>query len=176
MDQISGAARYAEPMQVFRNQGDGTFEDISSVFAGIPDASRRGATFGDLNNDGSVDIVVMNMGGPPQLLLNEGGDHNHRVLFKLVGTKSNKMAIGAKVSVTAGKLVQTGEVRAGGSYLSSNDPRLHFGLAGETKMNEVVIRWPTGEKEILKDIRADFIYTVVEGQGITDRVALPPVM
>jgi len=176
MDQISGAARYAEPMQLFRNNGDGTFEEISSVFAGIPDASRRGATFGDLNNDGSVDIVVMNMDGPPQLLLNEGGDHNHRVQFKLVGSKSNKMAIGASVSITAGKLVQTGEVRAGGSYLSSNDPRLHFGLAGETKMNEVVIRWPTGEKEILKDIRADFIYTVVEGQGITDRVALPPVM
>src|SRR5437899_5222212 len=166
MDQISGAARYAAPMQLFRDKEDGTFEDISSVFAGIPDASRRGAAFGDLNNDGNVDIVVMNMDGPPQLLLNEGGDHNHRVLFKLVGTKSNKMAIGAKVSVTAGRLVQTGEVRAGGSYLSSNDPRLHFGLAEETKMNEVVIRWPIGEKEILKDVHADFIYTVVEGKGI----------
>jgi len=176
MDQIPGAARYAEPMQLFSNKGDGTFEDISSVLAGIPDASRRGAAFGDLNNDGSVDVVVMNMDAPPQLFLNEGGDHNHRVLFKLIGSKSNKMAVGAKVSVTAGKLIQTGEVRAGGSYLSSNDPRLHFGLAGETKMTEIAIRWPSGEKEILKDVPADFIYTVVEGKGITDRVALPPAM
>ncbi len=176
MDQIPGAARYAEPMQLFRNQGDGTFADVSSTFAGIPDASRRGAAFGDLNNDGNIDVVVLNMDGPPQLLLNEGGNHNHRVLFKLMGTKSNKMAIGAKVTVSAGKLLQTAEVRAGGSYLSSNDPRLHFGLAAETKMNEVTIRWPSGNAETLKDVPADFIYTIVEGKGITDRAALPPVM
>jgi len=176
MDQIPGAARYAEPMQLFRNQGDGTFADVSSTFAGIPDASRRGAAFGDLNNDGNIDVVVLNMDGPPQLLLNQGGNHNHRVLFKLMGTKSNKMAIGAKVTVSAGKLLQTAEVRAGGSYLSSNDPRLHFGLAAETKMNEVTIRWPSGNAETLKDVPADFIYTIVEGKGITDRAALPPVM
>jgi enediyne biosynthesis protein E4 len=174
MDQIPGAARYAEPMQLFRNKGDGTFEDISNVFTGIPNASRRGAAFGDLNNNGNIDIVVLNMDGPPQLLLNEGGNHNHRVLFKLIGAKSNKMAIGAKVAVTAGKLVQTAEVRAGGSYLSSNDPRLHFGLASESQMNEVAIRWPDGEKEILKNIPADFIYTVSEGKGIIEKVALPP--
>ena len=176
MDQIAGAARYAEPMQLFRNQGDGTFEDISSVFQDISNASRRGAAFGDLNNDGNVDIVVLNMDGPPQLLLNDGASHNHRVLFKLVGTKSNKMAIGAKVRVTAGKLVQTAEVRAGGSYLSSSDPRLHFGLATETKMNQVTIRWPSGDKEILKDLSADFIYTLTEGKGVTGRTALPPIM
>ena len=176
MDQIPGAARYAEPMQLFRNQGDGTFADVSSTFAGIPDASRRGAAFGDLNNDGNIDVVVLNMDGPPQLLLNEDGNHNHRVLLKLIGTKSNKMAIGAKVTVSAGKLLQTAEVRAGGSYLSSNDPRLHFGLAAETKMNEVTIRWPSGNAETLKDVPADFIYTIVEGKGITDRAALPPVM
>ncbi len=176
MDQIPGAARYAEPMQLFRNQGDGTFADVSSTFAGIPDASRRGTAFGDLNNDGNIDVVVLNMDGPPQLLLNQGGNHNHRVLFKLMGTKSNKMAIGAKVTVSAGKLLQTAEVRAGGSYLSSNDPRLHFGLAAETKMNEVTIRWPSGNAETLKDVPADFIYTIVEGKGITDRAALPPVM
>ena len=177
MDQIPGAARYAEPMQLFRNKRDGTFEDISQVFAGIADASRRGAAFGDLNNDGNMDIVVLNMDGPPQLLINinDGGNHNHRVLFKLTGTKSNKMAIGAKVVVTAGKLIQTAEVRAGGSYLSSNDPRLHFGLATELKMNEVAIRWPSGDKEVLKDLPADFIYTIIEGKGITDRTWLAPI-
>jgi hypothetical protein len=121
-----------------------------------------------------MDIVVLNMDGPPQLLLNDGGNHNHRVLFKLIGTKSNKMAVGAKVVVTSGKQVQTAEVRAGGSYLSSNDPRLHFGLATESKMNEIAIRWPSGDKEVLKDVPADFIYTVTQGKGITDKVPLPP--
>jgi enediyne biosynthesis protein E4 len=175
MDQIAGAARYAEPMQLFRNKGDGTFDDISGVLAGIPGASRRGAAFGDLNNDGNVDVVVLDMDGPPQLLLNVSANGNHRVLFKLVGTKSNKMGIGAKLVVISGKITQTAEVRAGGSYLSSNDPRLHFGLGADDRMSQVEIRWPMGEKEILKDVPADFIYTVTEGKGITDKQALPAV-
>jgi hypothetical protein len=175
MDQIPGAARYHEPMQLFRNIGDGTFEDISNVFAGIPDASRRGAAFGDLRNDGNIDVVVLVMDGPPQLLLNITQNHNHRVLFKLVGSKSNKMAIGAKVTVTAGKLVLTNEVRAGGSYISSNDPRLHFGLAAQDKMESVEIRWPNGDKEVLKNVPADFIYTITEGKNVTDKLPLPSV-
>ena len=175
MDQIAGAARYSEPMQLFRNKGDGTFEDISSVLAGVPNASRRGAAFGDLNNDGNVDVVVLDMDGPPQLLLNVTSNHNHRALFKLVGTKSNRMAVGAKVAVRAGKITQTAELHAGGSYLSSNAPRLHFGLGSEAKMSEIEIRWPMGETEVLKNISADFIYTITEGKGITDKQALPPV-
>ena len=175
MDQIAGAARYAEPMQLFRNKGDGTFEDISSVLAGVPGASRRGAAFGDLKNDGNIDVVLLDMDGPPQLLLNVTSNHNHRVLFKLAGVKSNKMAVGAKVAVTTGKIVQTSEVRAGGSYLSSNDPRLHFGLGADARMSQIEIRWPMGEKEVLKDLSADFIYTVTEGKGITDKQALSPV-
>jgi enediyne biosynthesis protein E4 len=174
MNQIPGAARYEEPMQLFHNDSDDAFDDISRVFSGIADASRRGAAFGDLNNDGNMDIVVLNMDGPPQLLLNVTANKNHRVLFKLVGAKSNKMAIGARVAVTAGKQVQTAEVRAGGSYLSSNDPRLHFGLAGEDKMSLVAIRWPMGETENLKDVPADFIYTIVEGKGMVDKIPLPP--
>ena len=175
MDQIAGAARYAEPMQLFRNQGDGKFDDISIVLATVPGASRRGAAFGDLNNDGNVDVVVLDMDGPPQLLLNVTENHNHRVLFKLVGAKSNKMGIGAKVVVTAGKFTQTAEVRAGGSYISSNDPRLHFGLGADARMSQVEIRWPMGERQILKDLPADFIYTITEGKGITDKQSLPAV-
>jgi hypothetical protein len=173
MDQIAGAARYAEPMQLFRNKGDGTFDDMSSVLSDIPAASRRGAAFGDLKNDGNVDVVVLDMDGPPQLLLNVTANHNHRVLFKLVGTKSNKMAVGAKVTVTTGKISQTSELRAGGSYLSSNDPRLHFGLGADARLSQVEIRWPMGQKEILKGIPADFIYILTEGKGITDKQPLP---
>jgi hypothetical protein len=173
MDQIPGTSRYAEPMLLFRNKRDGTFEDVSSALASIPDASRRGAAFGDLNNDGNIDIVVSNMDGPPTLLLNQGGDGNHRVLFSLVGTQSNKSSIGARVTVRAGKLVQIGEVRAGGSYISQNDPRLHFGLGSETKMGEVEIKWPSGKTEILRDLPSDFIYTIVEGTGIKTKTTLP---
>jgi hypothetical protein len=173
MDSIPGGAHYREPMMLFRNKRDGTFEDVSTVLAAVPDASRRGAAFGDLNNDGNIDMVVMNVDGPPALLLNLGGNSNHRVLFKLVGTKSNKMAIGARITVTAGKLVQFDEVRSGDSYLSQNDPRLHFGLGTEEKMDQVEIRWPNGNKEMLKDVPADFIYTVVEGAGIKDKTPLP---
>src|ERR1700733_939639 len=173
MDQVPGAPRYRQPMLLFRNNRDGTFEDVSSVLSGIPDASRRGAAFGDLNNDGDIDIVVMNTGEPPTLLLNKGANTSHRVLFKLVGTKSNKMAIGARVTVRAGKLVLLDEVRAGGSYLSQNDPRLHFGLGAESKMDEVEIKWPSGKVDVLRDVPADFIYTIVEGEGIRKKTALP---
>ncbi len=174
MDLVPGAPRYREPMLLFRNRRDGTFEDVSSVLASILDQSRRGAAFGDINNDGNVDVVIVSTDGPPTLLLNQGGNSNHRVLFKLTGTKSNKMAIGARVTVKAGKLVQLSEVRGGGSYLSQNDPRLHFGLGLEAKMDEVEIKWPSGRVEVLHDVPADFIYTIVEGEGIQKKAALPP--
>jgi hypothetical protein len=172
VDSIPGGPSYRQPMQLFRNNHDGTFQDVSSILAGIPAQSRRGAAFGDLNNDGNIDIVLVNVGAPPTLLLNQGGNSNHRVLFKLVGTKSNKSAIGARVTVKAGDLVQFSEVRAGGSYISQNDPRLHFGLGAESRMSEVEIKWPSGKVEVLRDLPADFIHTIVEGQGIASSVAL----
>jgi hypothetical protein len=174
VDSIPGGLSYREPLQLFRNQRDGTFQDVSSALAGIPPESRRGAAFGDINNDGNIDVVLVNVGALPTLLLNQGGNHNHRALFKLAGTKSNRSGIGARVTVKAGKLVQLSEVRAGGSYISQNDPRLHFGLGTEVKMDEVEIRWPSGKVEELRDMPADFIYTIVEGQGIQSKLPLPP--
>jgi hypothetical protein len=173
VDTIPGGTPYRQPMLLFRNHRDGTFENVSSAFASMPPQSRRGAAFGDINNDGNVDIVVLNVGEPPSLLINHNNSANHRVLFKLVGMKSNKAAIGARVTVKAGALVQFDEVRGGASYLSQNDLRLHFGLAVNDKMDEVSIRWPNGETEILRDVPADFIYTIVEGAGIQGKVALP---
>jgi hypothetical protein len=174
VDTIPGGTPYRQPMLLFRNHRDGTFDDVSSAFADMPPQSRRGAAFGDINNDGNVDILVLNVGEPPSLLINHNDSPNHRVLFKLVGMKSNKAAIGARVTVKAGTLVQFSEVRGGASYLSQNDLRLHFGLAANDKMSEVAIRWPNGEIEVLRDVPADFIYTVVEGSGIQQKVALPP--
>jgi len=166
---------YREPLQLFRNNGNGTFEEIAGA-AGLNDGplqSRRGAAFGDINNDGNVDVVVYNEGGPPSLFINETRNSNHRVLFRLIGTKSNRAAIGARVSVYTSKMVQIDEVRGGGSYLSSNDQRLHFGLGADGRMKKVEIEWPSGLKEELKNVAGDAIYTVVEGKGITDKISLP---
>ncbi len=174
VDTIPGGTPYQQPMLLFRNHRDGTFDDVSQALADMPPQSRRGAAFGDINNDGNVDIVVLNVGEPPSLLLNHNDSANHRVLFKLVGMKSNKAAIGARLTVKAGTLVQFSEVRGGASYLSQNDLRLHFGLGSNDKMSEVNIRWPNGETEVLRDVPADFIYTVVEGTGIQRKVVLPP--
>jgi enediyne biosynthesis protein E4 len=173
VDTIPGGTPYRQPMLLFRNHRDGTFDDVSQSLAGMPPQSRRGAAFGDINNDGNVDIVVLNVGEPPSLLLNRNDNANHRVLFKLEGAKSNKAAIGARVTVKSGTLVQFSEVRGGSSYLSQNDLRLHFGLGSNDKMGKVTIRWPNGETEVLRDVPADFIYTVVEGKGIQQKVALP---
>jgi enediyne biosynthesis protein E4 len=175
VDAIPGGMPYRQPMVLFRNHRDGTFEDVSSTLAKMPPHSSRGVAFGDINNDGNVDIVILNVGEPPSLLLNHNQDGNHRVLFKLMGTKSNKCAIGARVTVKAGSLVQFDEVRGGASYLSQNDLRLHFGLGPNNRMSEVDIRWPNGATETLRDLPADFIYTVVEGEGIRQKTPLPSV-
>jgi enediyne biosynthesis protein E4 len=173
VDNIPGGTPYRQPMLLFRNHRDGAFEDISSVLADLPAKSRRGAAFGDINNDGNIDIVVLNVGEPPSLLMNRTRSSGHRVLFKLIGTKSNKAAIGARVTVKSGTLTQFDEIRGGCSYISQNDLRLHFGLGAIEKMSEVDIRWPNGKTEVLHDVAADFIYTVVEGAGINNKQALP---
>ncbi|HTW56864.1 MAG TPA: CRTAC1 family protein [Terriglobales bacterium] len=176
VDTIAGAAHYRQPMLLFRSKHDGTFEEIGKDvgFGEIPLQSRRGAAFGDINNDGCVDIVTLNVGEPPSLLLNHCQNGNHRVLFRLLGTKSNRLAIGARVTVKAGGITQFSEVKGGSSYISQNDLRQHFGLGKNATMDEVTVRWPNGESETLRQVPADFIYTIVEGQGIKDKAALPP--
>ena len=173
-DSLTHEPRYREPLQVFHHNGDGTYNDVSDR-SGLNDGpmqSRRGTAFGDIDNDGNVDVVVYNAGAPPSVYLNETRNANHRVLFRLVGTKSNKAAIGARVTVTTSSMEQMDEVRGGGGYLSSNDQRLHFGLGSEKVMKRVQILWPSGLKEEMKDLAADAIYTVVEGQGIKGTVKL----
>ena len=176
VDAIANGPKYREPMELFRNLGDGTFGDISvpSGLAQVPLACRRGAAFGDVNNDGNMDIAILNVGEPPTLLINRAKNSNHRVLFKLVGTKSNRAAIGARVTILAGGVRQFSEVRAGSSYLSQNDLRQHFGLNAASKIDSAEIRWPSGKVQMLENIAADAIYTIVEEEGIRDAKPLPP--
>ena len=177
IDTLPGEPAYKEPILLFRNTGKQTFEEIAGT-AGLNDSalqSRRGAAFGDLNNDGLIDAVVFNQNGPPSIFLNDTKASGHRVLFKLEGTTSNRAAIGARVTVFAGGVARIAEVRAGGSYISQNDLRLHFGLGLETRISKVEITWPNGKREELKDLAADAIYTIVEGKGITQTTPLPAV-
>jgi hypothetical protein len=170
MDAVKGSAAYAEPMLLHRNLRNGTFEEVSKAagIADMPLKSRRGAAFGDIANNGNIDIVVLNVGEPPSLLLNTNKNSNHRVLFHLVGTKSNRAAIGARVTIKTSGVTQFDEVRGGGSYLSQNDLRLHFGLGSAPRIDSVEVRWPSGKTESLKDVAGDKIYTIVEGRGIQE--------
>jgi len=176
VDTVPKNVKYREPLLLYHNRGDRTFDDIAGP-TGLNDGpmySRRGVAFGDLNNDGNVDMVIFNVGAPPSVFINETKNSNHRVLFKLVGTKSNRGAVGVRITVTTSSRSQIEEVKAGSSYLSTNDPRLHFGLAGEAAMDKVEIRWPNGTVERLNKVAGDAIYTITEGQGITGTVKLPP--
>ena len=176
IDTLDTGPRFREPLLLHRNNRDGTFDEVSKQ-AGLqelPMKSRRGAAFGDIFNTGNVDILLLNVGEPPSLLKKVTGNGFHRVLFKLVGTKSNRAAIGARVTIRAAGVKQFSEVRGGASYLSQNDLRLHFGLGTATKMESVEIRWPSGKVETLENVAADAIHTLVEGAGIRESKPLPP--
>jgi hypothetical protein len=160
--------RYREPKLLFLNERNGTFRNISSDVGPalqIPQVS-RGLAVGDLFNDGRMEVVIENLEGQPMILRPEGGPANHWISFTLEGTKSNRLALNARMRVYAGALVQLGEVRSGGSYLSQSDLRLHFGLGAHDHIDKVEIFWPSGLKESLGELRADHFYTVREGQGV----------
>jgi len=161
--------KYREPKQLFQNLRNGKFRDISSLVgpaSQTPQVS-RGLAAGDLFNDGRIELVVGNLEGSPMILRSEGGDPNHWASFQLRGVKSNRLALNARIRIAAGDLVQTGEVRSGGSYISQDDLRLHFGLGKHDHIDTLEIFWPSGAKETLKQLPADRLYTVTEGQGVT---------
>ena len=175
IDTLETGPRFREPLLLHRNNRDGTFDEVSKEagLQSIPLKSRRGAAFGDVFNSGNIDVLLLNVGEAPSLLKNMNANGLHRVLFKLVGTKSNRAAIGARVTIRAAGVKQFSEVRGGASYLSQNDLRLHFGLGTAKKMESVEIRWPNGKVETLENIAADAIYTIVEGSGIRTTTPLP---
>jgi hypothetical protein len=167
--------RFAERIQLFHNRGNLTFEEVADA-AGLNTGrlySRRGTAFGDINNDGNLDVAVFNADAPPSVFLNETNNANHRVLIRLIGVKSNRAAIGARVRVTTPKMTQIDEVHGGGSYNSTNDTRLHFGLGGETTIDRIEVFWPSGTRQEFRGVQADAIYQIKEGELIQKISGLP---
>jgi enediyne biosynthesis protein E4 len=169
LDNISvlGSRTYPEPNSLFRNLGNGKFAEVGPS-AG-PDfqvkAAHRGVAFGDLFNDGQIDAVVTVLGGPVEILRNVTETGNHWILLKLVGTRSNRMGIGAQIQVTTEDgLEQWNEVTTAVGYAASSDSRVHFGLGKNRVIKDLKIRWPSGIKQVLHDVAADQILTVEEPQ------------
>ena len=168
MDRVSAGLGYRQQKLLEINNGDGTFCDASSLAgpALMEKRSSRGAAFGDLDNDGHIDVVVGDLDAAPLVLRNGGDDGNHWITLELAATEGSPLAIGTVVKVTTGGITQTDEVRSGGSYLSQNDLRVHFGLGKSTKVDSIEIRWPSGKIETIKDVSADKFYSVLQGSGI----------
>jgi len=168
VDEMNSGLKYLEPKLLFLNQRNGTFKDISKL-AGtaiqVPQVS-RGMAIGDLFNDGKLEAVVENLKGQPMILRPEGGPENHWISFQLEGVKSNRLALNARVRATAGDLVQLAEVISGGSYLSQNDLRIHFGLGDHPRVDKAVVTWPDGKVETLTNLVADRFYSLREGSGV----------
>ena len=176
VDQLPSGGGYRQPSLLQMNQRDGTFCDASDEAgpALMQPRVSRGLAVGDLFNDGNMDVVIEDLDGKPMILRNHGVPGNHWVSFELDGTKSNRAALNARIKIVAGGMTQTSEIHSGGSYLSQNDLRVHFGLGTATKIDKIEIRWPSGLVEELNNLATDRFYNVLEGKGVVDpKVARP---
>ena len=163
------------PRFLFRNLGNGRFVNVTGECGpglNTPHAS-HGCAFGDFDNDGDMDVLIMNDGEPPSLLRADVSSGYHWLKVKLIGTVSNRTAIGSRVTVKAGSRVQVQEVQSQASYYSVNDLRLHFGLGASTKADTVLVRWPNGQSEILSHVDCDHLIYVKEGHGIIRKEIFP---
>jgi hypothetical protein len=154
---------------VYHNLGNGKFKDVSKEMGpGVMERfSSRGSAYGDYDNDGDIDVLVLNMNDHPSLLRNDGGNKQNWIILKLLGTQCNRTAIGACVRVVTGKHAQIDEVHAGGSVMSQSDLRLHFGLGQAKQVDLVEVKWPTTQKvERFTNVEANQFLTVKEGAGI----------
>ena len=159
---------HRSPRLLYQNLGNGSFRDVSAMAgAGITEPkSSRGAAFGDFDNDGDVDVLVMNMNEPPLLLRNDLKSSNYWLSVKLIGTKSNRSAIGSRVVIKNGERLESQEVTAQTSYYSHNDFRLHFGLGANKQAEIIEIRWASGAVETVKNVAGNQFIKIKEGTGI----------
>jgi hypothetical protein len=168
VEKVHPEYRFKTPRVVYRNLGNGTFEEVSdrTGAAVLEPHSSRGCAFGDFNNDGNLDVLILNMSAPPSLLKNEGGGGNHWLGVKLAGTKSNRSAIGARITLTAAGRRQIRDVLSGSSYISQSDLRQHFGLGSAGKADEIEVRWPGGQIDRVTNVEADRFIRIEEGRGL----------
>jgi enediyne biosynthesis protein E4 len=155
---------YPLPNFLYRNLGNMRFKDVSGeagASSSVP-AAHRGAAFGDLNNDGKIDIVVTVLNGEPQLLMNRSQNHNHWIILKLIGVADNRDGLGTRVKITTANGVQYNEATTAVGYNSSSDKRVYFGLQNATVVDQIELVWPTGVKQVLNHVTADQILTIVQ--------------
>jgi hypothetical protein len=173
VDQFDSSTSYHARNILLRNTGQGKFENVSDQAGDglLPKLSSRGAVFDDLDNDGDLDVVVLNARREPTILRNDSSKTNHWLQIQLRGTKTNRDGIGARVSVTAGGLKQIDEVHSGRSYQSDFGKRLHFGLGQHTSIQEIRVNWIGGGSENVRDVKADQLINIVEGRGLVEAPA-----
>jgi hypothetical protein len=171
IERYHAGTRYAEPKLMFRNVGRATFENVSNQLGSAMQVPRvsRGVAAGDFDNDGDLDLLVSNNGQAPQLLRNDGGNAGNWLQILLIGQKSNRDGVGARVKVTAGDLVLHEQKKGGMSYQSAQDPRLHFGLGARTLVDAIEIRWPSGAVTRLEKTKSGQTIAVKEGVGRVER-------
>jgi enediyne biosynthesis protein E4 len=167
---------YAERALLFHNLSNGKFEELGLRAGAALKQARvsRGLAVADFDDDGALDLLVSNLDSAPVLLRNTSTGRGHWIRIKLIGTKSNRDAFGARVEVVAGSRKQMDEVRSNSSFESASDPRLHFGLAGATRVDRIVIRWPSGSSEVIENELADQELVIKETSGVISRRASPP--
>jgi hypothetical protein len=163
-DRFAMGLKYKQQPLVFMNQAGRRFAENAARFGLTRADSSRGAAFGDYDNDGDVDVLINNLDGPPTLLRNDGGNRNHWLRVRCVGSRSNRSAVGTRLVLRAGGRQQTREVKAGTSYLSHNDLAVHFGLGTNDQIDWLEIRWPSGKIDRVEKRKVNQVLTVEEGR------------
>jgi len=172
VEKLTTEAGYAQPKVLYHNLQNGRFADVSQKAGAAvinPNAS-RGTAFGDFDNDGDLDILINSVNGPPELLRADSFNQNNWIKIKTVGVKSNRDGIGARIKCVTENGSQIDEVRSGGSYYSQNDLRIHFGLGKNQRVERLEINWPSGKVDAVRNLAANQLVVVKEGQGIVQTV------